>query len=75
MARVTFDSLFKLISAGIYEPRQKIRIAGVVIGPGVQFTKGVTFGGVDLTLFQKNDFEIDVDEDTLILKSIYAEQL
>ena len=74
MARVTFDSLFNRLPDGGLEPRQKIRIGGVVIAPGVHFSQGAIFGGIDLTQYLGHDFEIDVDDDVVVLKSIYAKQ-
>ncbi len=71
MARVNFQSLFVRHEDGSLEPRQRIRIGGVEFGPGVRFTQGVQFAGIDLTLFVGHDFEIDVDKGVIVIKGIY----
>lgn len=72
MARVTFDSIFIQHSNGSLEPKQRIRIGGVEFGPGVRFTRGVSFAGVDFTLFVGRDFEVDIDDKgVVIMKGIY----
>jgi len=72
MARVTFDSIFIRHPDGSLEPRQRIRVGGVEFGPGVRFTRGVSFAGVDFTLFIGRDFEVDIDDKgVMIIKGIY----
>jgi hypothetical protein len=71
MARMNFDVLFNTHTNGQIEPRQRIRIGGVTFGPGVQFSNGVFFSGVDLTQFRGRDFEVETDGDTLVIKSVY----
>ncbi len=71
MARVTFDSVFIIHLDGSLEPKQKIRIGGVEFGPGVRFSRGVSFAGVDFTLFIGREFEVDIDKDVLVIKGIY----
>ncbi len=72
MARITFDSIFIQHPDGSLEPRQRIRVGGVEFGPGVRFNRGVTFAGVDFTLFIGRDFEVDIDDrNIIVLKGIY----
>lgn len=71
MARLAFDSIFTRNSDGTIEPRQRIRVGGVTFGPGVRLSQGVVFGGIDFTLFQDRDFEIETDKDILVIKGIY----
>lgn len=72
MARVTFDSIFIKHPDGTLEPRQKIRVGGVEFGPGVRFNRGVSFAGIDFTLFIGNDFDAETDPNgVIIIKGIY----
>lgn len=71
MASVTFDSVFKKHEDGSLEPKQRIRVGGVSFGPGVRFTRGVSFGGVDFTLFVGRDLEVKTDKDVLVITGIY----
>ena len=71
MARVNFDSIFIKHSDGSLEPRQRIRVGGVEFGPGVKFTRGVSFAGIDFTLVIGRDFEIDTDNGVVVIKGIY----
>lgn len=71
MARVTFDSIFIQHPDGSLEPRQRIRVGGVEFGPGVRFTRGVSFAGIDFTLFVGHDFEVEQEGDVMIIKTIY----
>jgi len=71
MARVTFNSVFRQHEDGSLEPKQRIRVGGVSFGPGVRFTRGVSFGGVDFTLFVGRDLEVKTDKDVLVITGIY----
>lgn len=72
MARVTFDSLFQKYPDESLEPKQKVRIGGVTIRPGVRF-KNTSFGGVDLSnpQFFGHDLEIQTDGDVVVIRGIY----
>ena len=71
MPRVTFNSLFKRNPDGSLEPTQTIRIGGVTMSPGVKFTKGVSFSGVDLAQYEGHDLEITMDNGTPVITGIY----
>ncbi len=71
MARVTFDSVFTRYEDGSLEPMQKIRIGGVSLGPGVRFSRGTSFAGVDLALFIGRDLDVEKENDVLVIKGIY----
>jgi len=73
MARVNFDSIFIRHPDGSLEPRQRIRVGGVTFGPGVRFTRGVAFAGIDFTQFIGHDLEVETDteNDILVIKGIY----
>ncbi len=69
--RVSFSTVFIQHRNGTLEPRQRIRVGGVEFGPGVRFSKGVAFGGVDFTQFVGQDLEVETKEEVLIIKGIY----
>jgi len=71
MARVNFNSIFTQHPDGSLEPQQRIRVGGVEFSPGVRFTRGVAFSGVDFTQFIGRDFEVETDGDVIIIKGIY----
>ena len=73
MARMAFDSIFiRNIEDGTLEPRQIVRIGGVTMGPGVKFSKGVSFGGIDLTQFIGQAFEVQIDNGVFVITGIYG---
>jgi len=72
MARVPFSTVFTNYSDGTFEPKYRIQIGGVSIGPGVRFGPGVNFGGVDFSLFIDDDLEIDAYGNEIVIKGIYA---
>jgi len=71
MARVTFDSVFRVNPDGTIEPKQTTRIGGVTISPGITFNKGVGVGGIDLTQFINHDLEITTDNGVIVITGIY----
>ncbi|MBI2019191.1 hypothetical protein HYS95_00800 [Candidatus Daviesbacteria bacterium] len=72
MARVTFNSIFIQHPDGSLEPRQRIRISGIELGPGVRFTRGASFAGIDFTQFIGRDLDIGIgDGGIVIIKGIY----
>ncbi len=71
MAKVKFDSIFIKHPNSELEPTQRIRVGGVELGPGVIVRKGASFGGVDFTNFIDHEFEVETDDDVLVIKGIY----
>ncbi len=69
--RINFWQIFKAYPDGSIEPIRRVRIGGVEFGPGVKFTKGVSFSGIDLSLYVGRDFETDEINGVLIIKGIY----
>lgn len=69
--RMKFWQIFKVYPDGSLEPIRRIKIGGVEFGQGVRFTRGVSFSGIDLTLYMGRDFEIEEQNDVLVLKGIY----
>jgi len=71
MARVTFDSVFNKYEDGSLEPKQRICIGGVSLGPGVRFSRGTSFAGVDFALFIGKDLDVEREDSVLVIKGIY----
>lgn len=69
--RVPFDTVFIQHPDGSLEPRRRIKVGGVEFGPGIRFTKGVSFAGIDFTLFINHYLEVDEEEGILIIRQIY----
>jgi len=73
MARVTFDTIFlEHEEDGSLEPKQRVRVGGVVFGPGVRFKRGAVFGGIDFFQFKGHDFAVEIDGEVLVIKGIYV---
>lgn len=69
--RVPFNTIFIQHPDDTLEPIQRIRVGGVEFGPGVRFSRGVAFGGVDFTQFIGHDLEIETENEILVIKGIY----
>ena len=50
-----------------------IKIGPVIIGPGMRFGKGVSFGGINIFEFIGKDIEADEDNGFLIINGFYDE--
>ena len=69
--RIPFDSVFIQHPNGTLEPRQRIRVGGIEFGPGVIFSRGVAFGGIDFAQFIGHDLDVETEGDILVIKGIY----
>ena len=69
--RVPFSEIFQVNPNGSISPKTKIIIGGVTMAPGVSFTKGVSFSGVDIASHAGHDLEIERQENAVIIKAIY----
>ena len=62
---VDFSTIFKVhADDGSIEPLRTIQISGVKIAPGIRFTPGVKFGGIDFTLYTDKKLEVEEVEDS-----------
>ena len=61
--RVSFDKVFKQNPNGSYTPKSRVKIGGVMMGPGVAFTPGVVFSGVDIGKYAGKDLEVQKHSD------------
>ncbi|OFX23756.1 MAG: hypothetical protein A2033_12940 [Bacteroidetes bacterium GWA2_31_9] len=69
--RVRFDELFQINSDSSISPKKRITIGGITMGPGVTFSRGVSFSGIDLTLYIGRDFQVDEKADTTEIIGVY----
>lgn len=69
--RINFWQIFKTNPDSSLEPIRRVRIGGAEFGPGVRFTKGVSFSGIDLTQYVGRDFDTEEQDGVLVLKGIY----
>ena len=69
--KLKFSEVFGKKSDGSITPIRTIRIGGVSLGPGIFFSKGVSFAGVDISMYEGFDIEVDEEEGVLIVKGFY----
>lgn len=69
--RINFFDIFKVHPDGSIEPLRVVKISGVQFGPGVRFGRGVSFSGIDLSLYVGRDFLIEEMDGILIIQGIY----
>jgi hypothetical protein len=70
--RINFDQVFTVLPDGSVEPKQRIRIGGVEMSAGNRFSRGTSFGGVDLASYTENDLEVETKDDLIVIKGIYG---
>ena len=73
MKRFKFSEVFQENSDGSLTPRKQIFVNGISFGPGVNFTKGVSFGGVDFHLFKGKDVAVNEVNGSLIIIGFFNE--
>lgn len=71
MPRISFDTIFQVYSGKTVEPRQPVRIGGVTLSPGVKFTAGTVFGGIDIARYIGHELEVTYDDGTAVITGIY----
>lgn len=71
MARESFDTIFNVYPDGSLEPKLRIRVGGIELGPGVRFSKGASFAGIDFTLFVGRYLDVDYEGGVAVIKGIY----
>ena len=69
--KINFFQIFKIHPDGSIEPIRRIKVGGIEFGPGIHFTKGVKFGGIDFADYIGRDFEVDEIDGVFNLKGIY----
>jgi len=69
--KINFFQIFKVNADGSIEPLRPVRIGGVQMGPGVKFTKGVSFSGIDLSQYIGRDFLVEESSGVSSVKGIF----
>ena len=69
--RVTFDQVFKRNFDGSFSAIRPVQINGENLGSDIPFTRGKTFGGVDLAGYAEHDLLIDTSRGVIIIRKIY----
>lgn len=70
--RVSFDEVFQTSPNGTITPKSTVIIGGVTMGPGVTFTRGVVFSGVDIANYEGHDLEVDKQADgSVVINGVY----
>jgi len=72
MVRFDFWQVFKEERPGVLTPVRLVKIAGAVLGPGVMFTNGVSFGGVNIFDYYGYPVEADEVDGVLIIRAFYV---
>jgi hypothetical protein len=71
METMNFNEIFFIHPDGSIEPRFPVQVGGVSFGPGVRFGKGVSFSGIDFSLFIGRDFQVRRDGQIINILGIY----
>ena len=69
--RVTFDQVFKRNFDGSFSAIRPVQINGENLNSDIPFTRGKTFGGVDLAGYAEHDLLIDTSGRMIIIRKIY----
>jgi hypothetical protein len=69
--RVRYDQVFKRNDDGSFSAIQPVQINGETIGSGLPFTRGTTFGGVDVAAHEGHDLLIDTIKSVVIIRKIF----
>jgi len=70
--RVSFDEVFQTSPDGAITPKATVTIGGVTMGPGVTFTRGVVFSGVDIANYEGHDLEVEKQADgAVVINGVY----
>jgi len=70
--RLSFDQVFQDNGNGSYTPISIVKIGEATMSPGVTFSSGVSFSGVNIAEYAGRDLEVEEHEDgTIEFKSVY----
>ena len=71
MVRTNFETIFSIIDRGLLIKRD-VSISGVKIDRGIILPIGTRFGGIDISLFNGCDLNIDDSTYPITVKGIFA---
>lgn len=70
--KLSFSQIFRNdISSDAVIPRKTVCIGCVQISPKVKLGKGVLFGGIDITNYQKSNFQVEKNKGILVITGIF----
>ncbi|MEQ8925978.1 MAG: hypothetical protein RLO81_09220 [Fulvivirga sp.] len=69
--RYKFSDVFN-VENGRITPRIPVQIGGITMGPGVSFSSGVSFSGVDLSKHVNHDIAGYAENGVFIIKGFYS---
>lgn len=69
--RFEFYDVFGQNADGSLSPKRQINLNGISFGPGVAFSRGVIFGGVDIFQFLGRPIAALEENGVLIIKGYY----
>ncbi len=71
--RYKFLEIFQENTDGSLTPKRQIHVNGITFGPGVNFQKGVAFGGIDFHLYKYWDIAAEDQNGVLTIKGFFQQ--
>jgi len=68
--RMRYDQVFKRNTDGSFSALQPVQINGETVGSGLAFTRGTTFGGVDIATYEGHDLLVDTIKGVVIIRKV-----
>lgn len=68
--KLHFSQIFE-ITNGQIAPKVPVHVNGITMTPGVSFSSGVSFGGVDLTQFIGKYLEVENQGGVIVISGYY----
>lgn len=69
--RINFNQIFNFLPDGKVEPKARLKIGGLEVGPGVKFGRGVEFAGVDLFKWFGRDLAVTQEGEIWVIHGYY----
>jgi len=69
--RVPFSQVFAQNPDGTVTPRTQVSVGGVTMGPGVTFTRGVVFSGIDIASMAGHDLDVEYQGQVVVVKGVF----
>jgi ABC-type glycerol-3-phosphate transport system substrate-binding protein len=69
--RMRYDQVFKRNTDGSFSALQPVQINGETVGSGLAFTRGTTFGGVDIATYEGHDLLVDTLKGVVIIRKVF----
>ncbi len=69
--RMKFEDVFHTNANGSVSPKQPVKFGGISMNPGVMFTRGVVFNGIDIASYIGRDLEAEIVNNTIVISTFY----